>query len=566
MDFTDGREWSVSNLRGIDRGSSPRGFGSPTNIDDSCGLLLSPTVDRMAGVMQRRRQQLPTAPVERLTPVAFVDNDGDTNRFELLDGRLWYVPPFNEEDEPPERLPHTDPVRRHHPPVVRVVPPPAVVQRVECDELIYNPGSRELVAAGWTIGIREDAISELLLLHLSALAIAADAAEDLQLSVSPVGSGSVLSLQSFNQASRGGTSGLTHHGHLMHPAITPGAGSSVRSEARSLANNPIWRVGRKLGAGGFGVVYQLVEERSGVHYAAKCLANDNLQQLSPRDQQRMLASFEQEVATLSKLAHPNIVQYFGFERIRGGCYIILEYVSGGSVWDLMMQLGGPLGESLAQRITRQALSGLGYLHSQDIIHRDIKAANLLTDTNGDVKLADFGCATTEMRAHTGDAGSTVGTVPFMAPEVLTDQVYSTKSDIWAIGCTVCEMLTGSHPFCTLKRASDDILPFLRQVKEALARGNTPLEHLPQGVRLSPDATGFARDCFRACPDDRFSCAELLQHDFLNECNSDYGEQSTLSPLFRNRPKPGEAFPITGGTTFSDCSAPPTACSPPPTDM
>nr|XP_009609626.1 mitogen-activated protein kinase kinase kinase YODA-like [Nicotiana tomentosiformis] len=99
----------------------------------------------------------------------------------------------------------------------------------------------------------------------------------------------------------------------------------------------------------------------------------------------------QEIALLSRLRHPNIVQYYGTETVGDKPYIYLEYVSGGSIYKLLQEYGA-FGETAIRSYTQQILSGLAYLHAKNTVHRDIKGANILVDPNGRIKLADFGMA------------------------------------------------------------------------------------------------------------------------------------------------------------------------------
>jgi mitogen-activated protein kinase kinase kinase len=132
--------------------------------------------------------------------------------------------------------------------------------------------------------------------------------------------------------------------------------------------------------------------------------------------------------------------------------IFLEYVPGGSVVQLLSQYG-PFEEPLVRNFVRQILAGLNYLHERDIIHRDIKGANVLVDNKGVIKISDFGISkkvetnllSTAALSHP-HRPSLQGSVYWMAPEVVRQTSYTRKADIWSLGCLVVEMFTGSHPF------------------------------------------------------------------------------------------------------------------------
>jgi serine/threonine protein kinase len=139
--------------------------------------------------------------------------------------------------------------------------------------------------------------------------------------------------------------------------------------------------------------------------------------------------------------------------------IFLEYVPGGTVASLLNKYG-PFEEALVQRWIKQTLTGLEYLHQRDIIHRDIKGANILVDNKGGIKIADFGISkkiennllSTRIKSTAGPGGrggsrqSLQGSVFWMAPEVVKQTSYTKKADIWSVGCLVVEMLTGSRPW------------------------------------------------------------------------------------------------------------------------
>jgi mitogen-activated protein kinase kinase kinase len=132
--------------------------------------------------------------------------------------------------------------------------------------------------------------------------------------------------------------------------------------------------------------------------------------------------------------------------------IFLEYVPGGSVVQLLTNYG-PFEEPLVRNFVRQILCGLNYLHERDIIHRDIKGANVLVDNKGVIKISDFGISKkveanllSTAAPHHPHRPSLQGSVYWMAPEVVKQTSYTRKADIWSLGCLVVEMLTGSHPF------------------------------------------------------------------------------------------------------------------------
>ncbi|KAG9528404.1 MAP kinase-like protein, partial [Aureobasidium melanogenum] len=163
----------------------------------------------------------------------------------------------------------------------------------------------------------------------------------------------------------------------------------------------------------------------------------------------MVEALKREIGLLRELKHPNIVQYLGSNSDDSHLNIFLEYVAGGSVATMLVNYGS-LGEPLIANFVRQILSGLAYLHSKDIIHRDIKGANILVDNHGSVKISDFGISKRVEASsllvpptgkRTGPRVSLQGSVFWMAPEVVKQTAYTRKADIWSLGCLIVEMFT-----------------------------------------------------------------------------------------------------------------------------
>ncbi|EGG06016.1 uncharacterized protein MELLADRAFT_48587, partial [Melampsora larici-populina 98AG31] len=166
----------------------------------------------------------------------------------------------------------------------------------------------------------------------------------------------------------------------------------------------------------------------------------------------MLSALVREIEFLKELQHQNIVQYLDSSADDSYFNIFLEYVPGGSVSTLLKNYGS-FEEALVKTFTKQILTGLNYLHSKEIIHRDIKGANILVDNKGVIKISDFGISKrvednllSNARVH---RPSLQGSVFWMAPEVVKQTSYTRKADIWSLGCLIVEMLTGEHPWANL---------------------------------------------------------------------------------------------------------------------
>lgn len=253
-----------------------------------------------------------------------------------------------------------------------------------------------------------------------------------------------------------------------------------------------WQKGDLLGRGSFGSVYEGITG-DGFFFAIK--------EVSLLDQgsegRQSIIQLEQEIALLRKFEHENIVQYYGTEKDESHLYIFIELVTKGSLLSLYQKY--TLQEQAVSSYTRQILHGLKYLHNQGVVHRDIKCANILVDTNGLVKLADFGLA---KATKLNDVKSCKGTVFWMAPEVVKSQGgYGVPADIWSLGCTVLEMLTGRFPYSNFE---------CMQALYRIGKGERP--QIPDS--LSKDAKDFIRKCLQVDPSSRSTAAQLLDHPFV----------------------------------------------------
>ncbi|KAG2709837.1 hypothetical protein I3843_05G235700 [Carya illinoinensis] len=284
--------------------------------------------------------------------------------------------------------------------------------------------------------------------------------------------------------------------HSNSAATSP---SVPRSPGR--AENPAspgsrWKKGKLLGRGTFGHVYVGFNSESGEMCAMKEVTLFSDDAKSKESAKQLM----QEIALLSRLRHPNIVQYYGTETVGDKLYIYLEYVSGGSIFKLLQDYG-QFGELAIRSYTHQILSGLAYLHAKNTVHRDIKGANILVDPVGRVKLADFGMA--KHIAGQSCPLSFKGSPYWMAPEVIkTSNGCNLAVDIWSLGCTVLEMATTKPPWSQYEG-----------VAAMFKIGNSKeLPAIPE--HLSRDGKDFVWQCLQRNPIDRPKAAELLEHPFV----------------------------------------------------
>ncbi|KAI5951534.1 STE11 [Candida jiufengensis] len=307
-----------------------------------------------------------------------------------------------------------------------------------------------------------------------------------------------------------------------------------------------WLKGSKIGSGSFGTVYLGMNPFTGELMAVKQipLTNNNLQsqiQQSQQQQQQqdlpspmsvqetseekpelppkspsktqpffdLLEDQKREMMILKELSHDNIVRYFGSSTDENYLNIFLEYVPGGSV-QTMLNSYGPFEEPLIRNFIRQVLIGLDYLHGEDIIHRDIKGANILIDIKGTVKIGDFGISKKvktideedDEFKKTGKRAGLQGSVFWMAPEVVKKTIYTKKADIWSVGALIVEMFTGRHPF-----------PELSQMQALFKIGNHISPKIPEWCTF--EAKEFLKKTFELNFEKRPDAINLLSDEFLN---------------------------------------------------
>lgn len=259
-----------------------------------------------------------------------------------------------------------------------------------------------------------------------------------------------------------------------------------------------WVRGETIGRGTMGTVFQAMDPVSGVVFAVKEVSfnTENISDMSYK------AQLETEISICKEVQHPRIVNYLGHDYLDGCLFIYMEYMHGGSMACVLKQFGA-FDEGLIAVYTRELLEGLQHLHAQEppVLHRDIKGANVLVGIDNSVKLSDFGCSkrTMETMAHT-----LKGSIPWMAPEVISNTGYGRRADIWSFGCVVIEMATAKSPWGKFDN------PMQAMMKIGMGKEMPPI---PEG--LSEECTDFIRLCVQRDKKKRPQATQLLQMDFVS---------------------------------------------------
>lgn len=252
-----------------------------------------------------------------------------------------------------------------------------------------------------------------------------------------------------------------------------------------------------IGEGGMGSVYLATHTQVNRTVAIKSLlpqfmANEEIKQ-----------RFKNEASTLAHLQHPNVVGLFDYVEDESGMYLVMEYVEGMPLDDFIKNVTGPMPEERAVPIIKEILLAFSYAHQKGIVHRDIKPANIIITQNDGVKVLDFGIARLlgEGNHNLTKTGTQMGTVFYMSPEQVQGKKVDIRSDIYSLGVTFYQMLTGVNPYIGL---TTEYEVYSRIVKE----------DLPPPQEIYPGVPAYLATILKKAlakePDDRFqTCDEFL---------------------------------------------------------
>ena len=311
-----------------------------------------------------------------------------------------------------------------------------------------------------------------------------------------------------------------------------------------------------LGVGGMGSVYRALDASLGREVALKALGE------AFRGDSASLRRFEREARVLATLNHPNIATIYGFERLNGAPFLVLERVEGDTLAQRLSRGRMPIPEALA--IALQIVAGLEEAHAKGVIHRDLKPSNVMLTRDGRVKLVDFGLAKTMApRASAHEApepitvvGIVLGTARYMSPEQVMGEDVDGRTDVWAFGCVLYEMLTG-RPAFPGRSVSEAVAAVLRDDPDWRA---LPTEAPPGIVRL-------LRRCLRRNRQDRLqhigdARLELVEVDVEGAASAGQGRLRRSAPVALMLTL--ALIAIAGATTVFLMRTPQSATAAPPT--
>ena len=277
---------------------------------------------------------------------------------------------------------------------------------------------------------------------------------------------------------------------------------------------------KSLGKGAFGEVFLTQKEGFKELLATKRL--DRAFSEKPENIKRLA----NEISILKKIEHPNIVRLIDLKKTKSHCYIVMEYCNGGSLSDCLKKYKAthrrPFSEEIVQCIMRQVVNGLEFLHSNKIIHRDLKLDNILVTFKSEedkkklnmmkaiAKIIDFGFATKLKESKANLTYTVLGTPTNMDPQLLKNMEtqtqnqkgYDDKADIWSLGTLCYEMLVGHMAFCGTS---------MQELYQKVKQGTYTLPS-----NLSEEVVSFINGMLQKDPNQRLSAKELKNHEFLTK--------------------------------------------------
>jgi serine/threonine-protein kinase len=252
-----------------------------------------------------------------------------------------------------------------------------------------------------------------------------------------------------------------------------------------------FRITDEIGSGGMAVVYKGVQESLQRTVAIKALKT------SVSTDENVVARFEREATSVASFQHENIITVYDFFREQGALFIVMEFVEGIDLYDLLDRLK-ELPSDIAAIVSLQVGRALDYAHFRGVIHRDVKPANIIISNLGTVKLTDFGIARTEASDLT-QAGVGLGTPAYMSPEQIVGDRLDQRSDIFSFGIVLYQMLTGRKPF-----VEDEQQSAMQKI-----RNETPPTPRSLNPQINKELERIVLRCMQKLPEDRYATTQEL---------------------------------------------------------
>lgn len=261
--------------------------------------------------------------------------------------------------------------------------------------------------------------------------------------------------------------------------------------------NRNYLVEEKIGEGGMGVVHKGRQLSLQRHVAIKFLTGNIL------NNKILTSRFRREALASIQISHPNIIKIIDLDVVDTTHYLVMEYIAGGSLEDLLDKRER-FSEKEGCQLILQAISGLKVAHHRSIVHRDLKPANILLTRDHQIKITDFGIAHFEEMTQLTQTGSVLGTPQYMSPEQALGKAIDERSDIYSLGVIFYQMLTGEPPFQANNAA-------LYLQKHAYATPKSPRDTNP---KISNYINDMILKMLAKAPIDRFKSMDSLENTLL----------------------------------------------------
>ncbi|KAI0464899.1 hypothetical protein LJB42_000114 [Komagataella kurtzmanii] len=316
--------------------------------------------------------------------------------------------------------------------------------------------------------------------------------------------------------------------HSRQPSLAssfaPANGLGIHNGTPPIKSHPQyigpWRLGKTLGRGSTGRVLLATHTSTGQKAAVKVVNKSNLNEESRElnekgcDSVGLPYGIEREIIIMKLLNHQNVLRLYDVWETSKALYLVLEFVEGGELFDLLVE-SGPLLEKDAVKFFRQIIAGASYCHALGICHRDLKPENLLLNKDLSIKIADFGMAALEANGRLLE--TSCGSPHYASPEIVSGLKYQgSASDVWSCGVILFALLTGRLPF-------DD-----ENIRNLLLKVQKGAFEMPSS--LSPEAQNLIAQMLKLAPEERIKTQDILKHPLLLKYPCTEMEQHAMERL------------------------------------